>query len=89
MTEHRYDAGYENYIERLHGHIDRLRDENCGLVDENEKLRKLVSGLLYCALEDADAHDCPLYDEFEPYLCLKDKLLSDLGIEEPSDDQEG
>lgn len=89
MTEHRYDAGYENYIERLHSDIDRLMGENYELETENEKLRKLVSGLLYCALEDVDAHDCPLYDEFEPYLCMKDKLLFDLGIEEPSDDQEG
>lgn len=89
MTEHRYDAGYENYIERLHSDIDRLMGENCELADENEKLRKLVGGLLYCALKDADAHDCPLYNEFESYSCMKDKLLLELGIEEPSDDQEG
>lgn len=80
MTEYRYDAGYENYIERLHADIDKLTDENCELAAENEKLRKLVSGLLYCALEDADAHDCPLYDEFEPYLCVKDKLIAELGV---------
>lgn len=89
MTEHRYDAGYETYIERLHVDIDRLMGENYELEAEKEKLRKLVDGLLYCALEDADAHDCPLYGEFEPYLCMKDKLLAELGIEEPSNDQEG
>lgn len=48
---------------------------------ENKMLRKLVRGLLWCRIEDADACDCPLYDEGEEYRCKRERLLQELGLE--------
>ena len=42
---HRYDAGYENYIDGLHRDIERLMGERDELDEENVALRKLVSSL--------------------------------------------
>lgn len=49
---------------------------------ENMKLRMLVEGQQVCSDEEADAHDCPLYDEREPYRCAKERLMQELGIGE-------
>ena len=52
---------------------------------ENATLRALVRGLLWCDMENADACDCPLYDENEEYRCKKERLLREVGIEVPND----
>lgn len=49
---------------------------------ENMKLRMLLEGQKVCSDEEADAHDCPLYDEREPYRCAKERLMQELGIGE-------
>lgn len=49
---------------------------------ENMKLRMLVEATEVCNDDDADAHDCPLYDECEPYRCAKERLMQELGIGE-------
>lgn len=49
---------------------------------ENAKLRMLLEGQQVCSDEKADAHDCPLYDEREPYRCAKERLMQELGIGE-------
>lgn len=47
---------------------------------EVKLLRDIVRGMQLCDIEDADAHDCPLYDEDEPNRCKKDRLLRELGL---------
>ena len=49
-----------------------------------DKLRALLKGQQVCADDEADARDCPLYDESEPYRCKKERLMQELGIEETS-----
>lgn len=49
---------------------------------ENMKLRMLIEGHKVCSDEEADAHDCPLYDGREPYRCAKERLMQELGIGE-------
>lgn len=45
MYDAGYDAGYESYINTLHGDIERLMDEIGDLENENAALRKLASSL--------------------------------------------
>lgn len=49
---------------------------------ENMKLRMLIEGQKVCSDEETDAHGCPLYDEREPYRCVKERLMQELGIGE-------
>lgn len=48
--------------------------------NENNKLRSIIEGQQVCADDDADAKDCPLYDESEPYRCKKERLMEELGL---------
>lgn len=61
------------------GHLDGIRQTE----SENERLRTLVRGLIVCGDTDADARDCPLYDEDEEFRCRKERMLEDLGFEVP------
>lgn len=47
---------------------------------ENRKLRKLVAGMQVCEDDDADAHDCPLYEEGEPTRCAYGRIADELGL---------
>lgn len=47
---------------------------------ENRKLRKLVVGMQVCEDDDADAHDCPLYEEGEPTRCAYGRIADELGL---------
>lgn len=73
--------------------MGELRSENLQLglrVDkvgklrlENRVLRKLVAGMQVCEDDDADAHDCPLYDEGEPTRCAYgrySRIADELGL---------
>ena len=48
--------------------------------EENRTLRDLIMGAKFCADDDADAKDCPLYDEDEPYRCKRERLMAEVGI---------
>ena len=52
------------------------------LLHENLRLKALLRGQQVCDDPDADAKDCPLYDEDEPYRCKRDRLMRELGIED-------
>lgn len=47
---------------------------------ENNKLKELAKGLLYCLDDHLDAHDCPLYDEGEPNKCKAERLIREAGV---------
>jgi len=63
------------------------------LIDENEKLRSIIIAQHICESDDEDGRNCPLYDEFVPYRCKLDRMLSELGLDElidkPVDEPEG
>lgn len=59
-------------MERSDGE-DRLRYENAAL-------RSLVAAMLVCMDDDADARECPLYDENEPHRCAMKRVLWELGL---------
>lgn len=48
---------------------------------ENDCLRDLVRGFQTCTDDEADARDCPMYDEGEPYRCKRDRIIGELGLE--------
>lgn len=60
-------------------HLDGIRQTE----SENERLRTLVRGLIVCGDTDADARECPLYDEGEEFRCRKETMLAELGFEVP------
>lgn len=62
---------------------DELREFLSETLEDNSKLRKLVEGMQWCAIEDADAKFCPLYDESEPYRCMKERLMAELDVRIP------
>lgn len=74
--ERRSDSYYFDRITRR-GLCDRI----VTLEEEIDGLRRLVAGLEHCAIEDADAKGCPLYDESEPYRCAKDRAKRELRID--------
>lgn len=76
----------EDRAKRLHDllYSNESRDEMCERVVDMEDL---VLGLETCGDDDADAHDCPLYDESEPYRCKKDRLMAKLGIGESDEER--
>lgn len=80
--------------ERKNDHTKMLDDLMHGCVESRVEmcerivdLEDLVRGLEMCGDDDADAHDCPLYDESEPYRCKKDRLMCKLGIGEPDEER--
>ena len=54
------------------------------LKEENQKLRKVIDGLLLCRQEDEDARACPFYDTTatDNYNCTLTSLLDELGIKD-------
>ena len=50
------------------------------LGESYRKLRDLFDGMLVCEDDEADATECPLYDEDEPNRCRMGRYMSDLGI---------
>lgn len=62
---------------------DELHEFLSKVLDDNSKLRMLVEGMQWCEMEDADARLCPLYDEHEPYRCMKRRLMDELGVRIP------
>lgn len=52
------------------------------LREKNMKLRALIDGDRICLSDDADAHECPLYDINEPYRCKRDRYMRELGLDQ-------
>lgn len=73
--------GVRKALKELSREVKDLVRENRLLTEQNDALKELVRGCEYCAIEDADAKDCPLYDESEPYRCKRDRMLGELGVD--------
>lgn len=66
---------------KRHGvQIEVLADKVTDLCVENRKLRDLLEAIRVCEDDDADAHDCPLYDEGEPTRCAYGRIADELGL---------
>ena len=62
---------------------DMLNEYVLELESENAKLMDLVTGMLICNSEDADAEVfCQLYDKSEPFRCKRERLMKELGLME-------
>lgn len=72
--------GVRKTLKKLNREIMSIVRENKILTEQNEALKELVRGYEYCAIEDADAKECPLYDESEPFRCKRDRMLGELGV---------
>ena len=72
--------GVRKTLKELSREVKDLVRENRLLAEQNDALKELVRGYEYCAIDDADAKDCPLYDESEPYRCKRDRMLGELGV---------
>lgn len=56
------------------------------LEEENNILLSLVEADRICSDDEADARECPLYDESEQYRCSKERAMRRLGLIDGDDD---
>lgn len=75
-----YFEGLYEDVRRARKKIDRLNDVLDRRKSRNDKLTLLARGLMVCADDDADAHDCPLYSEDGPSRCMAGQLIDELGL---------
>ena len=59
--------------------MSRSIGETC---ERMANLEELALGLLHCDVDDADARDCPLYDDGEPYRCKREWYVRELRLED-------
>ena len=72
-----YQMGREHAMEDVARGGSRSVEE---LEAENARLSNVVIAFLMCADDDADAHECPMYDEDAPDRCRLWETLVDLGF---------
>lgn len=82
FIDHMHDenANLKRTVKRRDVQLDIMVATASELRLENRMLRKLVDGMQVCEDDDADAHDCPLYDEGEPTRCAYGRVADELGL---------
>ena len=77
---HDENENLKRTVKRRDVQLDIMVDKAGELRLKNRKLRRLVAGMQVCEDDDADAHDCPLYDEGEPTRCAYGRIADELGL---------
>lgn len=77
---HANNASLKRTVEHRDVQLGIMVDKVSELRLENRKLREMVEAMQVCEDDDADAHDCPLYDENEPTRCAYGRIADELGV---------